>query len=176
MRQLKLLITLFAIGPVSAATITFEEFPAAFGYTEVESSGFTVAADGFFQIVDFGDKFLDMYATSTITVESVSGADFSISSLDIFQYAGKSVALTGFLSSGGTIENEVVATVTGESLITFNPSWRNLERFVVQLTASSGQTALDNIVVNVVPIPAAVWLFGSALLALGFSQRKSIAL
>ena len=35
---------------------------------------------------------------------------------------------------------------------------------------------LDNVVVNAVPIPAAVWLFGSALAALGWLRRKTCLL
>ena len=32
---------------------------------------------------------------------------------------------------------------------------------------------LDNISVNIVPIPAAVWLFGSALGLLGWARQRS---
>ena len=34
---------------------------------------------------------------------------------------------------------------------------------------------VDNIVVNVVPIPAAAWLFGSALAGLAFLRRKAVS-
>jgi hypothetical protein len=38
---------------------------------------------------------------------------------------------------------------------------------------SAGGFYFDNVVVNAVPIPAAVWLFGSALAGLGWIRRKS---
>ena len=34
---------------------------------------------------------------------------------------------------------------------------------------------LDNITLQAVPVPAAVWLFGSALAGLGFMRRKQTA-
>jgi len=38
-----------------------------------------------------------------------------------------------------------------------------------------GSGAVDNLVYNVVPVPAAIWLFGSALLGfIGFSRRTSL--
>ncbi len=171
MRCIQILIALFAFGSASAATITFEEFPVSFGYTNVESNGFTVAADGFFEINNVGSNILGMYATDLISVEATSGASFSIASLDVFQLAGKSVSLTGFYSGGGTIQTDFLAVASGSSTVTLDAAWSNLERFEVELTALSGQTGLDNIVVTAVPIPAAVWLFASALGAVGFARR-----
>lgn len=59
--------------------------------------------------------------------------------------------------------------------------WLNLTAFQIEVY-SDGAVAgglvnleIDNIVVSTVPIPAAVWLFGSALAGLGFMRRRPTA-
>lgn len=39
----------------------------------------------------------------------------------------------------------------------------------------AGQVLIDNVSLTVVPVPAAVWLFGSALGLIGFLRRKAVA-
>ncbi len=68
--------------------------------------------------------------------------------------------------------------------------WLNLEQVVFEISSScsgsqcgiSGQIDfdtlnlyIDNVSVSVVPIPAAAWLFGSALAGLGWLRRRSAA-
>jgi len=65
----------------------------------------------------------------------------------------------------------------GWQTLTLGPEWTGLVRvsiepIVVDLFA---QGSIDNIVVsNVVPLPAAVWLFGSALAGMGWLKRKQL--
>jgi hypothetical protein len=72
--------------------------------------------------------------------------------------------IEGTLAAGGTV---TAATPFGTG------GWLNLQSFRVFATGDGffafGTSAveLDNVVVNVVPIPAAVWLFASALGLLG---------
>jgi hypothetical protein len=57
---------------------------------------------------------------------------------------------------------------------TFNLSsaWTGLESVSIHSSDFYGYMAIDNIVVSVVPIPAAVWLFGSGLGLLGWMRQK----
>jgi hypothetical protein len=52
-----------------------------------------------------------------------------------------------------------------------------LGNYQFALTVASGFTPLDSIAmeVHVVPVPAAVWLFGSALGLMGWVRRKAAA-
>jgi hypothetical protein len=61
----------------------------------------------------------------------------------------------------------------------FGPAWSEINRFrvsgqavVADCCEVFGSLAVDNVTVNVVPLPAAVWLFGSALAGLGWIRRK----
>jgi len=53
-------------------------------------------------------------------------------------------------------------------------NWIGIEYATIEYYPSISSSALvvDNIVVSAVPIPAAVWLFGSALAGLGWMRRK----
>jgi hypothetical protein len=177
MRNSLWVLTLLASSSASATTITFEEFPATFGYKQVESGGYSVSASGSFEIFNLGaNKILSMYATNTITIDSLSGDNFAIGSLDLWGYAGSSVSLIGLLTGGGTIQNTVNFTATGLRTVALDSSWNNLESFQVQLLPTSGgQNGIDDIVISTVPVPATVWLFGSALVVLGWLRRKQIA-
>jgi hypothetical protein len=42
----------------------------------------------------------------------------------------------------------------------------------VSIEAHNGAGSIDNIVISQVPVPAALWLFGSALAGLGWLRRK----
>jgi hypothetical protein len=80
---------------------------------------------------------------------------------------------------GGGILNEEVDISGGMQTITMGSDWTNLESvsFSAKVInfhccSSSFDGSIDDIVVTAVPIPAAVWLFGSALAGLGWLGRK----
>lgn len=53
-----------------------------------------------------------------------------------------------------------------------NPALRNIGRIDIHM---GGSGAIDNLTYNVVPVPAAVWLFGTALIGfIGYSRRRTI--
>jgi len=113
-------------------------------------------------------------AVSTLTLTADNGKRFSIESLDassLYNLSG-ALTLTGTKAGGGTVSqvlnldgNISSYNVTGLGLVT------SLDLSYDGATFSAPYD-IDNINLNVVPIPAAVWLFGSALGMLGWLRRS----
>ena len=61
---------------------------------------------------------------------------------------------------------------TGIASTTLELNWLNVDEFSMYDYSNIDAMAFDNIVVTAVPIPATVWLFGSALAGLGWMRRK----
>jgi hypothetical protein len=76
--------------------------------------------------------------------------------------------ITGYFAGGGTVQVNSAIGANWE-VFTFDSSWQNLQKIEFE-----GYIGLDNIVVSKVPVPAAVWLFGSALAGLSWLGRKRI--
>jgi hypothetical protein len=91
--------------------------------------------------------------------------------MDYQSYTTRSgnVTITGEYSGGGTIVENVLFG-PGFDSYSFSAAWSGLSSITFQ--ADAGIIALDNLEVTAVPIPAAVWLFGSALAGLGWMRRK----
>jgi len=204
MRHLAILLV-FATAPLSAATITFEEFSV--GDTTIvtgavgepigtlESQGYFFRGLGFSGAVApieaepaavvagnsgsnaWGASFLypglDSFgADARVSMRRVDGGAFAIHSLDLFYQTDnfQGFTLTSGTLAGGGAANLSVPVGTGD--------WLNLE--IVSFNAVGdgfgfgGQTIvqIDNIVVSAVPVPAAAWLFGSGLAALGWMRRR----
>jgi hypothetical protein len=111
----------------------------------------------------------------TISMRKADGGAFAISSMDMLlqatgsPLASGSTSITGALAGGSAAELSVPVG-TGD--------WLNLE-LVTFIANGDGfgfghltAVEIDNINVSAVPIPAAVWLFGSALAGLGWMRRK----
>jgi len=87
---------------------------------------------------------------------------------------------TGCTANGGVLQKQInltsMVTQTSGTLTTvlFDSSWADLVSVDIGFDLGSDFEAgvPDNIVVNTVPIPAAAWLFGSALAGLGWLRRK----
>ena len=84
---------------------------------------------------------------------------------------GATVEIFGYDTSASVLSRTVPIETGSFQTITFDPAWANLERLEM-FNDGSAVLSLDNIAINVVPIPAAVWLFGSALAGLGWLRRK----
>jgi hypothetical protein len=96
-----------------------------------------------------------------IVPEGISGSG------DYFGFSG---ADNFFFVPDGYVSGDPLSgtsTFAGESFTTLGMSQGS---YVYTLTGSG-----DTITLNVVPIPAAVWLFGSALVGLGWMRRKQDA-
>lgn len=111
-----------------------------------------------------------------ITMTSVSGDPFAFYGADITGTSLNGTAYwgaTGLVAGGSQPLGPFAAGPVGTG------DWLNLDE-VEFYVLSSGvvggfdtlSLTLDNINASVVPIPAAVWLFGSALAGLGWLRRK----
>lgn len=102
---------------------------------------------------------------------------FSLNSFDAgasWYTSGGSVTLTGYQANGNVLTQVLGITNAYQNYI-FN--WTNLLSVNLSANSGSGYVAYDNIVVGnpvtQTPIPAAAWLFGSALTGLvGIGKRK----
>ena len=116
------------------------------------------------------------------------GDDFSMSSFDIGFLTGKAgtINLSGY-RDGSLVVSDDIFTPAGVTLPSFETivmgaGWENLDRIHFNISGSSccpgDASALDNIVLSsaaAVPVPGAIWLFGSALTGLGWLRRKRSA-
>jgi hypothetical protein len=85
--------------------------------------------------------------------------------VDVYGGGGNSIVVPDDYVSGALL-SAASSTYLGESFASMN---LNPGIYVWTLPSS------DTLTVNIVPIPAAVWLFGSALGLLGWTRRKSLA-
>jgi hypothetical protein len=114
-----------------------------------------------------------------LSLETVSGDAFALNSIEAARVFNWTVLddmeITGNFSGGGTI-SQTLSLSNLWSTYNFDASWAGLESVTISGTcADQGDCSglgIDNISVNTVPIPAAVWLFGSGLAGLGFLRRK----
>ncbi len=183
MKNLIAAVLLLSCGLVQAATITidFEDpsLPNPGGPEGFVTQGFefTFGPDP----IPFENAFYtggrvafcpgcDMY------MENANGDVFSLYSFEgqgFPQPDDVTIEITGFLAGGGTLFE--VVPLTGD-LQLFELNWDGLFRVEFNPTDSvdlgSFPTIIDTVVVSGVPIPAAVWLFGSGLGLLGWMRRK----
>ncbi|MCP4927680.1 MAG: hypothetical protein GY918_01310 [Gammaproteobacteria bacterium] len=112
----------------------------------------------------------------TMRMVQTNGEKFDLDSFDLLTTSGGlSFSLTGHFAGGGTVnlllDSSAYSSWEGVNL---DNQWNNLVAvdFGPEANHAFG-SAVDNIAVsNVVPIPAAVWLFSSALAGLGWLRRK----
>lgn len=130
-----------------------------------------------------GSAYLHSSIYSSIYIQAHQNDLFSLISLDLGEYSthasNSSVNITGFKNNGNQISTTLqldslfdgLGGINDFQLITLDASWSNLTRVEFDNSAYS----LDNIQLdlNSVPVPAAVWLFGSGLIGLvGVARRK----
>jgi hypothetical protein len=124
-------------------------------------------------------EFLGCNQDALITITKDGDGTFDLLSLDASDLVytqtvvlGPLIA-TGYLAGGGTV-SAALNIVEGQwQTFNFDSQWSNL--IAVDLygeRVADMDYAIDNVVVNAVPIPAAVWLFGSALGLLGWLRRR----
>ena len=119
----------------------------------------------------------------SITITHQSGQAFSLTAMDIFIYdtfGGEGYStVTAYDSSDNILGTQnVIRQQEGWETVLFDASWGQVHSVVVGASSSCGFGGcifnfpmLDNVSASVVPIPAAAWLFGSALLGLGWLRR-----
>ena len=185
MRKLLFLLLFAAALSAQAAqvTIDFEEVaPSSGSFTELESKGFDflartdflqesitgVSSDGIYASGENAVAgFCDLACQAEIVMERTDGGIFSVSTLESDSNSNGFGAFFGTLAGGGTVELSLSDIGTGD--------WLNLTRLSYidnNPFALDKYVHMDNIVAAAVPIPAAIWLFGSALAGLGWMRQK----
>jgi len=113
-----------------------------------------------------------------LLITAENGLPFDLLSIDV---AGHVERVSGFNEGGDFISVETGVNRSSSpplpwQTIAFDSRFKDMTYVRVVSTAEDPRIVMfDNIVANVVPIPAAVWLFGSALLGLGWIRRKGMA-
>jgi len=188
-------MTVFFSASVSAATVTinFEDAPAEFAtgdgfYGTYETKGFSLVSDTrgwgtIGQPAVLSNKAMLIGAWGFDF--DLYGDDFALDSFDIGFLNGKvGTENLGGYRDGSQVAFEAINIPAGDVLpvyqtIQMDASWVNLDHLYFNISANDccpgDASALDNIVLSSatsVPVPAAAWLFGSALAGLGWLRRK----
>lgn len=128
--------------------------------------------------------------SDTFALNSIDFSELFQVSDSAFVYAARTVEVTGTLFGGGTVSSSLTLDLLSDGAngindfqtLSFDSSWDNLSSvtFLASNTPENISTYImfDNIVldggVSTVPVPAAVWLFGSGLIGLiGVARRKT---
>ena len=140
------------------------------------STTFHWASTGLFQYPQ-SDAYILISADQNINLSSINfalsggatGSDgLGTSVMKVSGYA----TFTDFVSGMKAVELDLSPGINW-STHSFDSDWNNLE--YVKIQSWAGDVAIDNISANIVPVPAAVWLFGSGLGLLGWIRRRKTA-
>jgi hypothetical protein len=136
--------------------------------------------DGNYLTTDFHPE----YGTS-MRITHDSGQAFDLHSLDTVipssppAYDFDYVHVSGYdLGNNLIVSKQFSSLPSGWVTIEFDESWDSVHGVVISgygfctFGCASIPNRIDNFTASVVPIPAAVWLFGSALAGLGWLRRK----
>ena len=110
--------------------------------------------------------------------------DFDLLEMEVYLVAPLSIAEEAYFAAWDSDDNLVAQTSVsvaelgvGWQTVQFGSEWSGISRLSYlpqeELGFEAGSYAyIDNVKVNVIPIPAAVWLFSSALAGLGWMRRR----
>jgi hypothetical protein len=171
-----------ANGVMAASTVTFGGLGGNNGdaFSSYSEAGFNVSYNSGSVLVgqSVGNALPSLFGESagSILVTASAGL-FSFDSIDLAgnngDYTYTIVGKTGGLS--GTTAFTLMNTLTGDgSFSTIGGNASLIDTLLVSVTPTGTTFNIDNIGVTatVVPVPAAVWLFGSGLLGLAGIVRK----
>ena len=195
MKKISIFLLLLVSGTAQAVVIDFDDtLPTFFGLETYSEDGFTLTSnvpDG--TLIDNNNLVRGALGTpgtgtnsqslfwgengsdSTISIVNDLGDGFSLIRLDVssMDNAAGELTLTGTFSGGA----QVIQTLTlNSSLTTYNiGGFNNIVGLDISFDGSTygAPYDVDNIKVNIVPVPAAVWMFASALGVLGW-RRKAL--
>ncbi len=190
-----LLMAAFLSHGVNAATITidFEDAPVGFAtgngfYGTYESQGFNLVSD----ISGWGTIGQPALLNNKAMLFGawgfdfdLYGDDFTLTSFDVGFLSGKAgtATLRGY-RDGSQVAYEAINIPAANALpfyqtVVMASGWENLDHLYFAMSGNDccpgDASALDNIVLMtaaVVPVPAAIWLFGSGLIGLVWLPRK----
>ena len=145
-----------------------------------QEDGFKVAGNDLFLTDAFGnpDRSIVLHSiTPTLTISSIAGDPFSLGSFDSLclleggSGCPNNIGVQGVLSGGGS---------TVSTLVSSDAGWATASVFaslvLTELTISRvgpNNNVIDNIVLNVIPLPAALPLLATALAGLGLAWRRA---
>ena len=178
----------FAPVPCRASITTAEGFVFSHtgngdpnGYQEVRVT--TNGPDGNYLTTDFHPE----YGTD-LRISHASGQAFDLHSLDTLipssppAYDFDYVNVSGYDQGNNLVVSELFSSLSGGWVtIGFDDSWDSVHEVVIDgyyfctFSCASLRNAVDNFSATLVPIPAAAWLFASALAGLGWLRRKQTA-
>ena len=182
MSRLSLITLLLLSASANAATVMIDfdgQTPGAGAPLTID--GYTFSDDGptsnsvieesgnnSFGVNDFWTCQAFSCGMNVIGLDKQDGNNFALHSVGIEISDGGSLSVYGHMAGGG-----LASGLIGSS------DWLNLTdvTFFAEFTCDPcggqyNQLTVDNISVSAVPVPAAVWLFGSALAGLGWLRRK----
>jgi len=199
MRQFIFTFLLLASTSAYSSTLTIDfsgatEGGIGLGATVSEPNGFTFTNTGAF-ILCTGDSIcplprgetLGLFgagSSMTVDMQRDDGTVFDLLQLNVIYEFGdfcqfgecyeETVQFAAYDQADVLIAQKTANRNDGPT-VTFDSGWQNIHRLVFTTQEPLNPESLgglDNIVVSVVPVPAAVWLFGSALAGLGWMGRK----
>lgn len=165
MRSILIVSTMLFVASVNAATIDIDLGAAPCDFIcsgTYELDGFDISTDSAFRNLGFwGFDF-----EQVLTMERSTGDSFGLSSIGASINLNGPWIVTGHYALGGIVQTSIDTS----GVFSFDGSWQNLTRveFVVQ------PGSLSSLAATVVPVPAAAWLFASALAGLGWLRRRRV--
>lgn len=198
-RALFISVFLFIAGTAGAATITFDDMPHGQYYgSDVLSTPQGYDFGEYFAPREIrsrtGGSGNELFVQGGYPARMVhsEGLVFSLSQMDVlffdpadeeysWGYHSLDVTITGLDASGQVIAEKVLLHEDGLGwrTVVFDSGWSNISTLEFGFSMYGFEIAFgayDNIVVSAVPVPvpAAAWLLGSALLGLGWMRRRPV--
>jgi hypothetical protein len=127
---------------------------------------------------------LEYYAGSETTMTEINGNPFqlnaiSLASWGVGQNGSMNVTFIGTKSDSSTVQQTFLVSNSGGSTpflqqFQFSSEFTDVTSvsFIQGTYAGSSAYQFNNIVVNAVPVPAAIWLFSSALVGIGLIGKR----
>lgn len=117
------------------------------------------------------------WTSGALTITSLESSTFSLEGFDVGQHPGSWVTADQLVEVIGTrIDNSTVigSFSTWDTSHSFGDDWSSLAALTFSNLGVQGYISIDNIALapSSVPLPPAIWLFGSGLLGLLVSMRK----
>lgn len=191
-RIISLLAALGALAAPSAfaASVTFDgdDFASAIWIDSSDGSASATIGDFLFEATGFdafdpygGSIYLwsqfDYESVNTISVSRADGQSFAVTAISFFwgTFATQGGGFSYYDEDGNYQSCDYCYTQDAMSLIA-GDGLANISNMSVFAYGGNAEILLDSVTVSdVVPIPSAVWLFGSALIGLGFVRKRHLS-